>query len=183
MTPRLESKPKIWSSRIVLRLTSPSPWRFVSRSDWYHAKPKLPWKSGLGVPSDSCGVFSTVKTSKPRLGLRPFTLRVSRSFSSPRCTLTVAVGTWPGAAKQFSCAALGNSENVVSEGLDVAALAAIEPPATAAATAVAAARRRAREVNRLMEGSFAQNNDPMPITESWGGTSAPVERFAACRRG
>ena len=50
-TPRLASKPKIWSSRIVLIVTWPLPSWLVCRSDWYQAKPKFPPKFGLAEPS------------------------------------------------------------------------------------------------------------------------------------
>src|SRR5690348_14116207 len=43
--PAAGSKPKIWSSRMVLIVTSASPLSFDSRSLWYQAGPKL-WKAG-----------------------------------------------------------------------------------------------------------------------------------------
>src|SRR3954451_24561455 len=45
------SKPKIWSSRIVLMVALNDPWLLASRSDWYHAIPKLV-KFGSAVASD-----------------------------------------------------------------------------------------------------------------------------------
>src|SRR4029077_5013088 len=99
------------------------PWLFEWRSDWYQANPKLPLKLGLAVPSDSCGAFSTVKTSKSRLGLKFLISSSRRSLNWPRWTCTFAVGVLPGAAKQFWIVGLfENRSNDVVDGFEPCAL-------------------------------------------------------------
>src|SRR3954454_5088979 len=108
------SKPKIWSSRIVLICTDAEPDEFVVMSDWYQARPKLPVKFGSGVPFARCGLRCTVNRSNPRPGLKLFNFRFIVSFCPPRVTVATAVGVGPpDRLRQFRSGAFGNRLKVV----------------------------------------------------------------------
>src|SRR5205085_2191434 len=150
------SKPKIWSTRMVLSGVLLLP----STSDWYQASPK-PGKPETGEPSACWLLRCTLNRSNWSPGLNPDVRSTSESFGLLLTTETVAVGgVTPSAAMQGMKRAAGKSENDACSGDDEASWGNTSRLARGR-TAASGSRRRRRW------GLFGK----------WGMDSLPVESF------